>query len=127
MTRPGTNASGSACAEVGTVQDYPFNSVPLLEKGREFSGTVGSENMLIWGENLSAMRALPDSCIQLIYADPPFFTNREFSHLYGSSRESIFSDVWYDGLEGYMSWLRPRLVEMRRLLKESGTIYLHLD
>ncbi len=127
MTRPGTNASGSACAEVGTVQDYPFNSVPLLEKGREFSGTVGSENMLIWGENLSAMRALPASCIQLIYADPPFFTNREFSHLYGSSRESIFSDVWYDGLEGYMSWLRPRLVEMRRLLKESGTIYLHLD
>ena len=127
MIRAGTSASDSTSAEVGTVQDYPFNSVPLLEKGREFSGTVGAENMLIWGENLAAMRALPDSCIQLIYADPPFFTNREFSHLYGSSRESIFSDVWYDGLEGYMSWLRPRLVQMRRLLKESGTIYMHLD
>ncbi len=127
MTRLGINASESGRAEAVTVHDYPFNSVPLLEKGSECNGTVGPENMLIWGENLADMRALPDSCIQLIYADPPFFTNREFSHLYGDSRESIFSDVWYDGLEGYMSWLRPRLVEMRRLLKESGTVYLHLD
>lgn len=127
MTHPGVSMPGGVRAEVGTMLDYPFNSVPLLEGGSEFRGKVGSGNMLIWGENLAAMRALPDSCIQLIYADPPFFTNREFSHLYGDGSESIFSDVWYNGIDGYLSWLRPRLVEMRRLLKEGGTIYLHLD
>ncbi len=110
-----------------TLDVSPFASVPLLENGQRFGGGVGDANMLIWGENLAAMRALPGSCIQLIYADPPFFTNREFNHLYREDGKPVFSDVWYDGLDGYIAWLRPRLMEMRRLLKDSGSIYIHID
>lgn len=73
------------------------------------------------------MRSLPDSFIQLIYADPPFFTQRDFKHLYVQKEGPEFKDVWELGLDGYLSWLRPRLVEMRRLLSDNGSIYLHLD
>lgn len=72
------------------------------------------------------MRALPDGIIHLIYADPPFFTQRDFSNLY-EQEKSEFSDVWESGMNGYLSWLKPRLVEMRRLLSYRGSIYLHLD
>ncbi len=104
-----------------------FFRPPLIWNGRPFSGSIGKRNLLIWGENLAAMRALPERCIDLIYADPPFFTNREFGHLYDSTGATVFSDVWHVGLAGYIAWLRSRVTEMKRLLKDSGSIYLHLD
>ncbi len=79
----------------------------------------------ILGENLSVMRNLPSGFVSLIYADPPFFTNRH----YGStgSGETVFSDKWSGGLSAYLAWIRPRIMEMRRLLKTDGSIYVHID
>lgn len=56
---------------------------------------------LIEGENLQAMRSLPAESIDLIYADPPFFSQREYSVVWGDQQEKrSFSDVWKDGLNG---------------------------
>ena len=59
-----------------------------------------------------------DSAIfDLIATDPPFNTNRDFIE---------FNDKW-DGVVGYMEFMRPRLLEMHRLLKDTGSLYLHCD
>jgi DNA modification methylase len=94
---------------------------------------------LIQGDNLSIMAALlPDyeGCINLIYADPPFFTNRKFNARIGRGEDSrkpgewklaeSYRDDWRD-LDEYLDYLHKRLAMMYRLLSPNGTFYLHLD
>lgn len=77
-------------------------------------------------DNLSFMRRLPASCCDLIYVDPPFGTGRARSskstnHSYPDFEESEGE------VEPYLGFMRPRLLECHRLLKETGTLYVHLD
>lgn len=81
-------------------------------------------NRLIHGNAAMVAALLPDAAVDLIYADPPFFTGRRQRH---QGNGASFEDAWPDGLAGYLSWLRPQLHQFRRLLRTSGTLYLHLD
>jgi len=78
---------------------------------------------LVLGDCLKVLRQLPPASIDLIYADPPFFTGRWFS----IGKELIFDDRWSGGLHQYLNWIYPRLVECRRVLKGTGSIYVHSD
>ena len=94
---------------------------------------------LILGENLSVMAALLpayEGKIDLIYADPPFFTNRKFSARIGRGEDSRKPGQWqladgyhdhWDDLDSYLDFLYQRLALMYRLLSPHGTLYLHLD
>lgn len=85
-------------------------------------------NRLFWGDNLHVMRQLPSESIDLIYLDPPFFSGRQYNVIFGDQNElRSFSDIWEDGMPGYLVWLNARLYEMKRLLKKSGSIYVHCD
>lgn len=85
-------------------------------------------NRLFWGDNLHVMRQLPSESIDLIYIDPPFFSGRQYNVIFGDKNElRSFSDIWEGGMPGYLIWLNARLYEMKRLLKKTGTIYVHLD
>jgi DNA modification methylase len=74
--------------------------------------------------------------INLIYADPPFFTNRKFSARVGRGEDSRkpskwklaegYHDSWTD-MDAYLGFLYERLHLMHRLLAPNGTLYLHLD
>ncbi len=80
---------------------------------------------LVHGDNLAVMRREPEASLDLIYLDPPFFSGKR---LRGDREEAGgFSDVWPEGMAGYLAWLRPRLEEARRLLRPHGTLWLHLD
>lgn len=94
---------------------------------------------LILGDNLSVMAALLpefEGRIHLIYADPPFFTNRKYSARIGRGEDSRkpqdwkladgYHDHWED-LDSYLDFLYQRLALMYRLLSPNGTLYLHLD
>ncbi len=94
---------------------------------------------LYLGDNLKVMAALLpewENRIHLIYADPPFFTNRNFSARIGRGEDSRkpqnwqlasgYTDAW-DNLETYLQFLYDRLSLMHRLLAPNGTLYLHLD
>jgi DNA modification methylase len=101
--------------------------------------TESIENRLILGDNLSLIGALLpeyERRINLIYADPPFFTNRKFSARIGRGEDSRKPDLWqmadgyhdhWDGLDSYLDFLYQRLAMMYRLLAPNGTLYLHLD
>ena len=85
-------------------------------------------NRLIWGDNLHIMRSIPSNTVDLIYIDPPFFSGRNYNVIWGDNHElRSFNDIWEGGLDGYLIWLNARLYEMKRILKPTGSIYVHCD
>jgi len=69
------------------------------------------------GENLSFLRSLESDMIDLIYIDPPYFSQRNYGD---------FDDRW-KSMQHYLDFMVERLKEMHRVLKPTGSIYVHLD
>lgn len=125
-------------------------------------------NTLYYGDNLTVLRDFPPECVDLVYLDPPFNSNRSYNVLFKESRGTeseaqiqAFEDTWHWGKDGttaaaydeiasrgdevgqmlkafvdalghndvtaYLTMMAPRLVELRRVLKPTGSIYLHCD
>lgn len=102
----------------------PFQTVEVISFGHKEL----EPNQLIFGDNLHVMRSLPANSIDLIYIDPPFFSGRNYNVVFGDQNEvRSFTDIWEGGLDGYLIWLNARLLEMKRLLKPTGSIYVHCD
>lgn len=126
------------------------NPQPLLSVASEPPWT----NRLIYGDNLLAMAALlagdehtPSlrGKVDLIYIDPPFDSKADYRTkitlppLAGavgdtelSQRPTVleqfaYSDTWADGTASYLAMITPRLILMRELLADTGSIYVHLD
>jgi DNA modification methylase len=108
---------------------FPLVSLPMQVVERVSFGHPALEpNRLFWGDNLHVMRQLPTESIDLIYIDPPFFSGRQYNVIFGDQNElRSFSDIWEGGMPGYLIWINARLYEMKRLLKKTGSIYVHLD
>jgi site-specific DNA-methyltransferase (adenine-specific) len=102
------------------------------------------ENTLYFGDNLTVLKLIPDSSVQLIYIDPPFNTGREQQRskvttkrnnegnrigFKGERYETVKSTVlsYDDQFTNYWEFLEPRIEEAFRVLTHSGTLYLHLD
>jgi site-specific DNA-methyltransferase (adenine-specific) len=102
------------------------------------------ENTLYFGDNLTALKLIPDSSVQLVYIDPPFNTGREQQRskvttkrnnegnrigFKGERYETVKSTVlsYDDQFANYWEFLEPRIEEAFRVLGNSGTLYLHLD
>jgi DNA modification methylase len=87
-----------------------------------------SVNRLILGDNLEILKSIENDNIDLIYLDPPFFSNRNYEVIWGDSGEiRSFQDRWSGGISHYIDWLKERVVEMHRILKPTGSIFLHCD
>jgi DNA modification methylase len=85
-------------------------------------------NRLILGDNLEILKALEAESIDLIYLDPPFFSNRNYEVIWGDAGEvRSFQDRWAGGIDHYIAWLKERVEQMHRLLKPTGNIFLHCD
>lgn len=93
-------------------------------------------NKLIHGDNLSILKTLLDNYagkVDLIYIDPPFATNSHFkisAERANTISSSADDDIAYsDTLVGadFLEFLRERLIFLRELLSEKGSIYLHID
>ncbi len=85
-------------------------------------------NAVYFSDCLFVMRSLPAESVDLVYLDPPFCSNRNYSALVKGCSESLaFSDRWEGGIEQYTSWMTERISECRRILKKTGSIFLHCD
>jgi DNA modification methylase len=79
-------------------------------------------------DNLNSLAQLPADCIDLIYLDPPFFSNRKYEVIWGDEAEMrSFRDRWRGSIQHYLDWMRPRAHELHRVLKPTGSIYFHCD
>jgi DNA modification methylase len=86
------------------------------------------QNTLYHGDCLEILKGLPSESVDLIYLDPPFFSNRNYEVIWGDAGEKrSFEDRWSGGMSHYIGWLRERVEEMHRILKKTGSIYLHCD
>ncbi len=99
------------------------------------------KNMLIWGDNKLVMSSLLKKFagkINLIYIDPPFFTGADFTVKTKIGDETVekepsiiedkaYRDTWSGGMASYLKYMYERLVLMKELLAENGSIYVHLD
>ncbi len=95
-------------------------------------------------DNLPVLQSLPGDSVQLVYTDPPFNTGnvRTYQRLrtvqdesgdrtgFGGQRyrsEETSTHSYVDAFEDYLDFLAPRLAEIWRVLRQDGTLYLHLD
>jgi site-specific DNA-methyltransferase (adenine-specific) len=99
---------------------------------------------VIQADNLEAARALPDGSFAMVYLDPPFNTGRvqtrrnttsvrsasgTITGFKGQLYERVRGDLmsYDDRFDDYWGFLEPRIAEAWRLLRDDGTLYLHLD
>jgi site-specific DNA-methyltransferase (adenine-specific) len=102
------------------------------------------EEAIHLGDNMDLLPRLPAAVFRLIYLDPPFNTGREQRRLrlateaddsgdrtgFGGRayRTTVLgSSAYEDRFDDYLGFLEPRLREAHRLLRDDGTLYLHLD
>ena len=84
-------------------------------------------NRLILGNCVEKLRAIEPNTADLVYLDPPFFTQRTHSQsTRDNSKEFRFDDRW-ESLEDYLNFISATLVECQRVLKDTGSIFLHCD
>jgi adenine-specific DNA-methyltransferase len=100
-------------------------------------------NMLIWGDNKLVMASLLKDfrgAIDLIYIDPPFDVGVDFSMYvpFGDEKETLdkdqsalemvaYQDMWGRGTDSYLHMMAERLLLMKELLAEDGSIFVHCD
>lgn len=74
-------------------------------------------NRVILGENLTILKDIPNNIFDLIYIDPPFYTQEHYGD---------FNDIW-DSKKDYLNHMKKRLEEIHRVLKETGSFFFHID
>ena len=79
-------------------------------------------------DNLRMLSKFPSQCVDLVYLDPPFFSNRVYEVIWGDEAEvRSFADRWEGGIQVYLDWMEVRLRQLHRTLKPSGSLFLHCD
>jgi site-specific DNA-methyltransferase (adenine-specific) len=79
------------------------------------------------GDNLEQLQKLPPACVDLIYIDPPFNSNRNYEVFWGETKEKRSFEDRHENTKAYIDYMRPRCVEMGRVLKKTGSFYYHCD
>lgn len=82
--------------------------------------------MVIQGDCLEVLKNMDDESIDMIYLDPPFFTQTIQSLKNTKGMEYSFEDIWVNRQE-YLDYMQVRIYELKRLLKNTGSIFLHCD
>lgn len=85
-------------------------------------------SVLYCEDNLTMLAGFPAECVDLVYLDPPFFSNRIYEVIWGDEAEvRSFADRWEGGVQVYLDWMEARLVQLHRVLKPTGSLFLHCD
>jgi DNA modification methylase len=79
------------------------------------------------GDCLQQLTRLPDACIDLIYIDPPFNSNRNYEVFWGETKEKRGFEDRHASTQAYIEFMRPRCVQLARVLKPTGSFYYHCD
>ena len=119
---PADLGSGSATGAQGTARPTKLKSSALLDT-----------RVVYCGDNLEQLAKLPDACVDLIYIDPPFNSNRNNdagqsgSDFWGETKEKRAFEDRHENTKAYIDYMRPRCVQLARVLKKTGSFYYHCD
>src|SRR5262245_2894922 len=108
----------------------------MSDKGHVQNDSVGDDSnephaletrVIYCGDNLQELRRVPDSAVDLIYADPPINSDVSYeSSWVTTGQETAIRDSALT-MARYVEFMRERCVELRRVLTDKGSIYLHTD
>jgi DNA modification methylase len=79
------------------------------------------------GDCLEILKHFPSNCVDLIYVDPPFNSNRNYEVFWGDTAEKRAFDDRHTDAMAYVNYMRPRIAEHFRVLKKTGSFYYHCD
>lgn len=82
--------------------------------------------MLIHGDCINELKKIEQNSIDLVYLDPPFFTQKTQILKNKDNKEYSFEDSW-DNIVTYKNYIQERLEECKKVLKNTGSIFLHCD
>jgi DNA modification methylase len=86
------------------------------------------KNHLYRGDCLSVLDRIEDNSVDLIYIDPPFYSQRYYERIWGEDVEKFaFEDRWRGGIQTYLNYLAERTRKLHEKLTPTGNIYVHLD
>lgn len=88
---------------------------------------VVDTQVIYCGDNLDQLQRLPDCCVDLVYIDPPFNSSRTYEVFWEEKRERRAFEDRHESTKAYIDFMRPRCVELARVLKPTGTFYYHCD
>ncbi len=109
------------------------NAAPSDTTAATSSAPMGKPSSLLdtrviyCGDCLEQLQNLPDGCIDLIYIDPPFNSNRNYEVFWGETKEKRAFEDRHASTQAYIDYMRPRCVELARVLKKTGSFYYHCD
>jgi DNA modification methylase len=115
MAKKPTAAQSSAVAET------------KVDTSSQKSSALLDTRVIYCGDNLEQLKKLPDACIDLIYIDPPFNSNRNYEVFWGETKEMRSFEDRHESTKAYIEYMRPRCVELARVLKKTGSFYYHCD
>lgn len=98
---------------------------PPAAKGRP--SALLDTRVIYCGDNLEQLAKLPDQCIDLIYIDPPFNSNRNYEVFWGETKEKRSFEDRHASTQAYIDYMRPRCQHLARVLKKTGSFYYHCD
>jgi adenine specific DNA methylase Mod len=86
------------------------------------------DTRVVWcGDNLDKLRDMPSQCVDLVYIDPPFNSNRDYEVFWGETKEKRAFEDRHASTQAYIEFMRPRCSELARVLKQTGSLYYHCD
>jgi DNA methylase len=102
---------------------------PASEKSprKQRMSPVVDTSVIYCGDCLDQLRRLPDGCVDLIYIDPPFNSNRNYEVFWGETKEKRSFEDRHASTQAYIDFMRPRCIELARVLKKTGSFYYHCD
>jgi hypothetical protein len=96
-------------------------------KGEGRPSALLDTRVVYCGDNLEQLAKLPDACVDLIYIDPPFNSNRNYEVFWGETKEQRAFEDRHENTKAYIDYMRPRCVQLARVLKKTGSFYYHCD
>ncbi len=108
-------------------QKTPSTRSPAAPSSPRRPSSLLDTRIIYCGDCLDQLKKLPDACVDLIYIDPPFNSNRNYEVFWGETKEKRAFEDRHASTQAYIEYMRPRCVELARLLKPTGSFYYNCD
>ena len=84
-------------------------------------------NCILCGDSISLLQNIQRNSVNLVYLDPPFFSNRKYEKRNKFGDMSSFNDKWEGGISQYLDFMGKVISDCHRVLRDDGSVYVHCD
>jgi hypothetical protein len=116
MAKKSSEVGSARCADRTSQRDVPTKPAK--------PSALLDTRVIYCGDNLDQLKKLPDACVDLIYIDPPFNSNRNYEIFCPGTSEKRRSDDRHESTTAYIDYMRPRCEQLARVLKKTAAFII---